>query len=112
MGNSTNILRGEIAGEPERFTLEEFCEACGLNMQIVLELVEHDIVDPEKYAAETTSWSFSIYALHRVQRAMRLRRDLEIDFPGLSLALDLLDEVDRLRDQVRRQEQQLQRLER
>lgn len=92
--------------------LQEFCETCGLNREIVVELVEHGIVAPEKCARAEEAWSFSIFAVHRAQRALRLRRDLDVDLPGLSLSLDLLEEVERLREQVNRLKQQLRALER
>ena len=38
--------------------------------------------------------------LARLKCALRLHRDLEINLPGLAVSLDLLDEVQRLRQQV------------
>ncbi len=107
MADANEPERGEIVIASERFTLQEFCDVCGLPRELVVELVENGIVDPEKGAAEVESWSFSVFALHRARRALRLRRDLEVNLAGLSLSLDLLDEVERLRGRVRRLEQEL-----
>jgi chaperone modulatory protein CbpM len=46
------------------------------------------------HAAE---WRFSGTALRRARTALRLQRDLEINLPGVALALELLEEIDKLR---------------
>ncbi|MFM0472046.1 chaperone modulator CbpM [Paraburkholderia strydomiana] len=46
--------------------------------------------------------SFSGAALRRVRTARRLAQDLEINAPGIALALDLLDENNVLRARARR----------
>jgi len=45
-------------------------------------------------------WQFSGESIIRVQEAIRLQRDLGINLPGTALALELLDEVKALRQQV------------
>ena len=47
-------------------------------------------------------WRFSGRSLSRVRVAARLRRDLEINPPGVALALDLLDEIEQLEARLRR----------
>src|ERR1051325_4859327 len=112
MANSNKPHRGDLLRESERLTLQEFCDAGGLERSIVVELVEHAILVPEESEHVAESWSFSVLDLHRAQRALRLRRDLALDLQGLSLSLDLLEEVERLREQVRRLEEQLRTFER
>jgi len=45
----------------------------------------------------TTEWRFSGTALRRTRLALRLERDLELNLAGVALALDLMEEVERLR---------------
>ncbi|MFD1692657.1 chaperone modulator CbpM [Azotobacter chroococcum] len=42
-------------------------------------------------------WRFEPAALDRLRQALRLQRQLELDWPAVAVALDLLDEVARLR---------------
>jgi chaperone modulatory protein CbpM len=46
---------------------------------------------------ERTHWRFSGRSLHRAQVARRLHEDLDVNLPGIALALDLLEEIERLR---------------
>lgn len=83
-----------VSGEPE-YTLVDICERCGVAEDIVVEYVEYGIAP---YNGEyTADWRFDIKALSRLQKAIRLQRDLDINLPGLALALDLLDEIQELR---------------
>jgi chaperone modulatory protein CbpM len=52
-------------------------------------------------------WCFSGIEVWRARRAQRLQQDLELNLAGAALALELLDEVERLRCRVRRLEHQL-----
>jgi chaperone modulatory protein CbpM len=45
--------------------------------------------------------------VRRARRALRLQRDLDLNLAGAALALDLLDEVEILRERVRVLEYQL-----
>ena len=50
---------------------------------------------------DATEWHFSGAALRRVRRALRLERDLELNLAGVALALDLMDELEQLRNELR-----------
>lgn len=92
------------------FTLSEICRCCGVHAELILEMVEYGVLEPVLGADRR--WLFAFDALPRLQRAQRLRRDLQIDLPGLALSLDLLDEIDTLRRQVESLQQQLQQSQR
>ena len=53
------------------------------------------IVEPT--GAERAHWRFSGIAVTRIQRVIRLQREFEVNLPGAALALDLLEEIERLR---------------
>ena len=76
-----------------RFTLDEFCRACGARQTLVVEMIEYGIIEPEFAGSET---SFHGEALVRAQVAARLIRDLGVNMQGAALAIELLDELDRL----------------
>ena len=46
-------------------------------------------------------WRFATQDLARAQSALRLRRDLGVNPAGAALAIDLIDEMERLRERVR-----------
>jgi chaperone modulatory protein CbpM len=88
-------------------TLEECCQATHLPVEALVELVEHGIVAPEGEAPQ--QWRFDSAALSLMRRANRLRRELELDWAATALALDLLGEVERLREENRRLRRRLGR---
>ncbi len=86
-------LRGVILDHNTTFTLNEFCRACGADRSLIIEMVAEGVIEPEGSARE---WHFHGDALVRARRAVRLLKDLGVNMPGAALALDLLDELDRL----------------
>ena len=96
---------GEIVDHNVRYTLREVCEICGVHAEFVMEMVAHGIVEP--HGAAPQRWSFHLHDVQRARRAVRLLHDLELNLPGASLSLDLLDEIDALRARVRRLEREL-----
>jgi chaperone modulatory protein CbpM len=57
-------------------------------------LVEEGVLDAN--GAEPVQWRFSGATLYRAQRAVRLARDLEINPPGVALAMELLERIRQL----------------
>ena len=76
-------------------SLEELCSACGVARELVVEIVAEGIVEPS--GEGPAHWRFSGIALARVQRVLRLQHDFGVNLPGAALALDLLEELERLR---------------
>ena len=88
-------LSGTLLDERTIFTLHELCIACGVHAEIVIEMVEEGVLHPR--GAEPADWRFSGSAVTRAQKALKLSRDLRVNWPGAALALDLLEEIERLR---------------
>jgi chaperone modulatory protein CbpM len=107
MQKSSDPLK--VVKEEMGFTLHEICARCGARVEFIVELVEYGVISPIK-GADAESWAFDAWALARLNRALRLHRDLEINLPGLAISLDLLDEVQRLRQQVDLLDGQLKQL--
>lgn len=89
-----------VASYAERpvLTLEEFCEVCHLTSDVLYDFVAYDIIQPQ--GAYEEEWLFDLEQLKRVQRALRLQHDLEMNLASVAVVLELLDEVDKLRRQV------------
>ncbi|TWI58338.1 chaperone modulatory protein CbpM [Pseudomonas duriflava] len=89
------------------FGLDELSRLVNTPPTRVIEIVEHGIVEPSGQGPDR--WMFDLSALHTVRRAVRLQRELELDWAGIALAIDLLDEVERLRTENQRLRQRLAR---
>lgn len=89
---------GEVVDESGRYSLRELCDLCGVPADYVIELVEYGVIEPE--GGEQREWRFSGQTLIRSRRARRLQRDLDLNLPGIALSLDLLEELEGLRQEV------------
>lgn len=87
------LLNGVLLDSRTTFTMVEFCSACGVEQRRVVEMVEEGVIEP---IADQDDWQFHGEALLRAKRALRLVRDLGVNWPGAALALDLLEEIERL----------------
>ncbi|MGZ5007713.1 MAG: chaperone modulator CbpM [Methylobacter sp.] len=85
--------------EDDSLTLEQLCEACGVHAEWVISLVEESIIEPQ--GGEIHIWRFSGSSLVRVRSALRLQHDLGINLAGIALALDLMDELENMRAQLK-----------
>jgi chaperone modulatory protein CbpM len=92
----TTPLDPELLDETLSLTLREVCQTCGVHAEYVVELVAEGVVEPAPDLGPH-AWRFDGIAVTRIQRALRLQVDLGINLPGIALALDLLDEMERLR---------------
>ena len=88
--------------------MTQFCEAADLTDRYVIEIVEHGILEPQ--GQQPGDWVFNDYELALAKRAAKLRHDLLIEWEGVALALDLLDEVQQLRAENKMLKQRLGRL--
>jgi len=86
--------------EEDSLTLEQLCDACGVQRDWVISLVEESIIEPR--GEERSLWCFSGASLVRVRSALRLQRDLGVNVAGIALAFDLIEELDNLRGQIRK----------
>jgi chaperone modulatory protein CbpM len=89
------IIMGQVLDESLVVELEEFCRLCQASEDFVAALVAEGVIEPE--GRERTSWRFTGRSVRRTQVAVRLHHDLDVNLPGVALALDLLEEIDRLR---------------
>ncbi|MCX7157075.1 MAG: MerR family transcriptional regulator [Rhodocyclales bacterium] len=100
--NQTNMtsIEGRVVEEQVQLTLVELCQACSAEEEHVLTWVFEGVLEPAGESPQ--DWRFSGESLRRARLALRLSRDLEINPPGVALALDLLDEIAELRARLQR----------
>ncbi|MBW8369466.1 MAG: chaperone modulator CbpM [Thiobacillus sp.] len=83
-------LHGLIVEEDMPLTLEDLCQACCASREHVVAWVVEGVLEP---IGDTADWRFTGASLHRARLALSLTLDLEINLPGVALALDLFDEI-------------------
>ena len=91
-------LTGIIIEENTVFTLGELSRACGKPAEWILALVEEGVIEP--VGADENHWQFSGRCLRRVRIVQRLESDLGLNLAGAALALELLEEMDVLRNRI------------
>ena len=99
---NTEHLSGIVLDTTVTFSLNQVCRACGMQQELVLEMVGEGVIEP--VGDQPSDLRFTGETLVRAQRAARLVRDLDVNWPGAALALELLDELDRLERRFRRLE--------
>lgn len=90
----TEPIRVDLLDETVEYSLEDLCRICGVHERHVVEIVEEGIIEPR---GNVGAWRFTGVAVTRVQRVMRLQEEFEVNLAGAALALDLLEEIERLR---------------
>lgn len=97
---STVFVVASIVEESSDLSLAELCRACAVPAERIFELVDEGLVEP--FGQSPARWRFSGISVRRVRCALRLEQDLGINVAGAALALDLLEEIARLRARLKR----------
>ncbi len=101
---STFEITGVILEDQTGLTLDQLCQACATRAEQVIELVDEGILAPAGASSVHSPevWRFTGVHLHRARVALRLQGDLGVNLAGAALALELMDEMDNLRAQLRK----------
>lgn len=116
---SRTPVQGPVVEEQIEFTLVELSRAVGADEEQITALIVEGVIEPigasgagepahgrrtipASLPAARAQWRFSGAALRRARLATSLARDLEVNPPGVALALDLIDEIDALRARLHR----------
>lgn len=76
----------------------EFCQICESGSDEISEMVNYGLLEPKGHSLN--NWHFTTDDIIRVRRARRLQQDLNLNLPGVTFALELLDEIKLLRGQL------------
>lgn len=94
------ILTGVVLDEQTELSLTDLSQACSTSTEWVIELVQEGVLEP--VGGQPTQWRFSGTSLKRAHTAMRLQTDLKINLAGVALALDLIEEIETMRERLHR----------
>jgi len=98
MTSIQNVLTGEIFEEYTVLSVDELSRLCAVDRAYIVELVEEGVLSVATVEAE--QWRFAGNALRRARTALRLQRDLEINLPGVALALELMEQIEAMRREL------------
>jgi chaperone modulatory protein CbpM len=98
-----NVTEGSLSGDIfEEYTVlsvDELSRLCAVDRTYIVELVEEGVLSVIEVASP--EWRFAGTALRRTRTALRLQRDLELNLPGVALVLELIEELNRLRSELK-----------
>lgn len=97
MSKSVKIIEGILQDGSVSYTLIELSEISVIELSFLNKIIEEGIIEPK--VTEPTP-KFDYTALQRAEKAFRLHRDLAINLEGISLILDLLDEIKTLEQEL------------
>ncbi len=95
------VLSTTIFDEEPDCNLSDLCKLCNVSAELIQDMVNEGLIVPKGSAPQ--QWHFDRLEIRRIQTAVRLQNDLRVNLPGCALALDLLDELERLRGQRNKQ---------
>lgn len=95
--NSSDGLPASLMDDEVELSLTDLSRMCAVEERHIIEFVEEGVLNAVEIKQ---TWRFSGSALRRARLALRLERDLELNLAGVALALDLMDEIDRLRREI------------
>lgn len=95
MMNKHEIMTGVLLSEGTTFTVVEVCEYCDLPEDILKDWIAHGLFgDPHQ------PMQFDYKMIDRIRTAHRLQNDLEVNLQGVILALELMDEMAKLQEEL------------
>ena len=98
----TNItwIEGAVVENEVHMTIVELSHASRTPEDLIMTWVSEGVLSPA--GSSPQDWRFSGDSLLRAKTAAQLTHDLELNVPGVALALDLLDEIAQLRARLPR----------
>lgn len=97
---SQTTIHYQVLDEEMHLTLIELSQACNASEELITAWVFEGVLEPA--GQQPQEWQFSGASLQRARIAQHLTQDLEVNTPGVALALDLLEQIESLKAQLKR----------
>lgn len=94
----TKLITGILVEETTTFTFEEVCCQYHIPQALLVELIEYGLFNNQ--TTQIDEISFDQKALQTMETAFRLHKDLDINLPGVVLALELLEKIDNMHNEL------------
>lgn len=95
-----NVLTASVVDEEAPMSLAELARACRAQEEELRVWVFEGVLEP--LGGSPHEWRFTGASLRRARVALTLTRELELNPPGVALALELMDEIEALKARLRR----------
>ena len=98
---NTTWIEASVVEIEVHMSIVELSHAARTPQELIMSWVSEGVLSPVGSSPE--DWRFSGDSLRRAKTAAHLTHDLELNVPGVALALDLLDEIAQLRSRLLRE---------
>ena len=98
---NTTWIEASVVENEVHMTIVELSHASRTPQELIMTWVSEGVLSPAGSSPE--DWRFSGDSLRRAKTAAHLTHDLELNTPGVALALDLLEEISELRSRLKRE---------
>jgi chaperone modulatory protein CbpM len=95
--SNDQAITGTIFDQSAILSIKDLSRMCQVDERHIMEFVEEGVLNVVEVSSK---WHFTGDALRRARLAVRLERDLELNLAGVALALDLIEELQRLRREL------------
>jgi chaperone modulatory protein CbpM len=96
--NNENYIIGVLIEESVSISFIEVCQRYNISEQLLTEMIEEGLLAND--SSESKYISLNQKSLRRMESAFRLHRDLGINLPGVTLAIELLEEMEQMRHEL------------
>jgi chaperone modulatory protein CbpM len=93
-----NFFIGLLIEETTTISFHEVCQKYSIPEELLSEMIEQGLFADQ--CADKEQIALDQKALRRLEAAFRLHKDLGINLPGVALALDLLEEIEKMRQEL------------
>ncbi|MGL6029901.1 MAG: chaperone modulator CbpM [Legionella sp.] len=91
-----NVLVAVVIEESATVSFTEACARYHISEQLLMDMIEEGLFSIQGQKNDALDQQ----ALRRIESAFRLHKDLDINLPGVALALDLLDKIDTMEHEL------------
>jgi chaperone modulatory protein CbpM len=96
--NKEKPIVGVVIEETTTYTFVEICQKYQIPKELLIEMIEQGLFPDQ--STNPNELHVNQKSIQRIESAFRLHRDLGINLPGVALALDLLDELEKIRREL------------
>ena len=93
-----NALLGVLIDESTTFSYIEVCEKYHIPEKLLIEMLEHGLFTDQ--SSQIEQLQLNSKELQKIEAAFRLHEDLDINLPGVVLALELLEKIEQLNNEL------------
>ncbi|MDR3442769.1 MAG: chaperone modulator CbpM [Legionella sp.] len=93
-----NILIGVLIEDSETISYTEVCHKYNIPKELLTEMMEYGLFSNQ--SSQIEQLKLNPQELKRIESAFRLHRDLGINLPGVVLAIELLEKIEHLDEEL------------